>query len=109
MAAKKKTETELPPIEIDEFSRIMFEQMGFSPVPRVLAETYIQFKRRHDIIKPCRLSQEGYATVVALAELKDPDAFGKPAPAATSAPTEPQKKAVVSEDEIDTSDPFRQD
>ena len=107
MAAKKKTEN-LPPIEIDEFSRIMFEQMGFSPVPRVLAETYIQFKRRHDIIKPCRLSQEGYATVVALAELKDPEAFEKPAADPITAPA-PKKKAVESEDDIDTSDPFKQD
>lgn len=112
MASKKKTSNHLPPIEIDEFSKTMFHVMGYEPIPRVLAETYIQFKREHDKIRPSRLTEEGYATVVCIAKLKDPEAFIAP-----SAPSEPTKQPPNTapsqpkkeESEDDEIDPFTQE
>jgi hypothetical protein len=67
MAAKKKTE--VPPV--DEFARGIFHALGFGDnPPEHIAEMYHTYKRVKDIMQPSRLSPEGFATVVMLAELK---------------------------------------
>ena len=113
MASKKKTE--LPPIEVDSFSKTMFAHIGIEPVPRVLAETLIEYKRTKDAFTPGRLTAEGYATVITLAKIKDPDAFTAPAPEPSTEPppekkkpakTEQKKAEQESTDDADNIDPF---
>lgn len=118
MASKKKTK-ELPPIEVDSFSKTMFAHIGIDPVPRVLAETLIEYKRVKDSFAPGRLTAEGYATVITLAKMKEPGAFTAPKPEPSPEPPpekkketkkeaqpEPKKEEATKDSEVDNVDPF---
>lgn len=116
MASKKKTE-ELPPITIDSFSQTMFRHIGIDPVPRVLAETLIEYKRVKDTFAPGRLTAEGYAIVITLAKMKQPEAFTAPKPEPSPEPppekkvekpasTPEPKKQESTDADLDTVDPF---
>lgn len=118
MASKKKTE-ELPPITVDSFSKTMFTHIGIDPVPRVLSETLIEYKRVKDTFAPGRLTAEGYATVITLAKMKEPGAFTAPKPEPSTEPP-PEKKTDTTakpepknqeskDDEVDNIDPFEQE
>ena len=58
---------------IDEFAVSMFGQMGYdaNELPDSLVEVYQEFKRRHDILRPSRLTAEGLAFCSFMADMMD--------------------------------------
>lgn len=69
----KKVESkkaEPPKPKVDDHGQEMLAHLGFKePLPEGLVRTYVAFKKLKDKIRPGRLSEEGFATVVMLYEL----------------------------------------
>lgn len=71
MATKKQTEN-VP--EVDEFARSIFELLGYPhDTPDHVAVAYHRFKSLKDKMQPGRLSPDGFAMVVCLAEMNPPE------------------------------------
>lgn len=71
MATKKQIES-IP--EVDEFARSIFELLGYPhDTPDHVAIAYHRFKKLKDKMQPGRLSPDGFAMVVCLAEMNPPE------------------------------------
>lgn len=58
---------------IDEFAVSMFKEMGYdeNEFPTSLIDVYKEFKRRHDKLRPSRLTAEGFAFCSFMADMID--------------------------------------
>jgi len=59
------------PTGLDEHAVNVFAAIGLKDVPENVVTIYREFKRRKDSIQPGRLSPEGFATVLVLADVID--------------------------------------
>jgi hypothetical protein len=66
---------------VDEFAISIFETMGLSGrLPDTLVEVYNEYKRRKDKMMPGRISPEGFAFILLIADWADGRIhFGAPA------------------------------
>lgn len=71
MNTETETETETE-TRVDEFAASMFSHLGYEGrLPDALVETYNDFKRTKDTLRPGRVSSEGFAFVVLLFKFKE--------------------------------------
>ena len=68
--SKEKESTEQ---RIDEFAVSMFKEMGYegNELPDSLVDVYKEFKLRHDVLRPSRLTAEGFALCSLMADMID--------------------------------------
>jgi hypothetical protein len=93
--------------KLDQYAESIFAAIGCDVNDEHLIETYINFKKVKDFLQPGRLSAEGHAFVLTLANLTRP-ASAKPAKTAAAAKTKPaaEKKAEEPPPDLDTESPF---
>lgn len=89
--------------KLDQFAESVFTELGCE-IDDVLIETYTNFKRTKDFLQPGRLTAEGYAIIVSLADIKRGDSPKKTVKKA------PSKKQTEPEPEFDpeAESPFKE-
>ena len=103
------------PIKIDPLSESVFKDLGYDTENDThLLSAYTTFKRAKDFLSPGRLTADGYAIVVSLAEISRKISDGPAVAAPISKPKAAVKKkdaepAQKTETEIDKESPFGQD
>jgi hypothetical protein len=93
-------------LKLDQFAESVFREIGCE-IDEALIETYINFKRHKDFLQPGRLTAEGYAFIIAIADLKrgcDPVKAKKPQAKKTQTKTQPEPET---EEEVES--PFGKD
>ena len=57
-------------VKIDQYADSLFKALGYNTEEDThLCETYVKFKRVKDFLQPGKLTAEGYAMIVTMAEL----------------------------------------
>jgi hypothetical protein len=93
--------------KLDQYAESIFAALGCDVNDEHLVETYVSFKKVKDFLQPGRLSAEGHAFVLSLANLTRPASSTKAAKPAAKAKQPPaEKKADEPPVELDTEGPF---